>query len=191
MTKEQFVTIGLTEEQAKKAAEESEKELKNYVEKQKFEELNTENQKLQEVVKKNEADLENLKKSAGNSGELLEQIKKVQQEAKEAEEKHREELKEIRMTNAIKIALAGKAQDEELVAGLFDKSKMLLGEDGKVTGLEEQLKALKENKAFLFKDEQPEQKPGAGFYKLGADPSANASQGSISLKDALTAVYSK
>ena len=37
------------------------------------------------------------------------------------------------------------------MAGLFDKTKLILSADGKVTGLDEQVKALQEGKAFLFK----------------------------------------
>ena len=58
------------------------------------------------------------------------------------------------VTNAIKMAIASSAQDSDLVAGLVDRKKLILGEDGKVTGLDEQVKALKESKPFLFKQEQ-------------------------------------
>ena len=52
------------------------------------------------------------------------------------------------------MAVAASAQDSELVAGLLDRNKLILGDDGKITGLDEQVKALKESKPFLFKTEQ-------------------------------------
>ena len=52
------------------------------------------------------------------------------------------------------MAISSTAQDSDLVAGLVDRNKLILGEDGKVAGLEEQVKALKESKPFLFKQEQ-------------------------------------
>ena len=186
MTKEQFTTLGLSEEQAEKAAAESAKELKGYVPMHRFEEVNTENKSLKEAAKENETALENLKKAAGNQEELTAQIQQMQNEAKEAEQKHMEELKEIRMTNAIRLAIAGKTQDEELVAGLFDRTKLILDDDGKVTGLEEQLKSLRESKSFLFKEEKPG-KPG--FHKVGGNPpeSNNQTEGRVSMKDAIQA----
>ena len=37
-------------------------------------------------------------------------------------------------------------------AALFDRSKLILAEDGKVSGLNEQLESIRKDKAFLFKD---------------------------------------
>lgn len=189
MTKEQFTSLGLAEDLAAKAAAESEKELKDYIPKHRFDEVSTENKTLKDTVKKSEADLEELKKTAGDSAGLTEQIQKLQDAAKEEAQKHQGELKEVKMMNAIKLAIAGKAQDEELVAGLFDKTKLILGDDGSVTGLDEQLKTLQEGKKFLFKEEQKaETKPG--FHKIGGDPPAG---GQVSehagLKGAIAAHY--
>ena len=72
-------------------------------------------------------------------------------------------LKDLQFSNAIKLAIADKAQDVDLVAGLFDKSKLILGDDGKITGLDEQVKTLQESKAFLFKTAAaPGYKPNGG-----------------------------
>lgn len=165
MKKEQFTALGLTEEQAKKAAEESEKELKDYIPKHRFDEVNTENKSLKEAVKENEKALEELKQNTGDAAALQEQIKKLQEEAEKNKTMHEEEIKELKLNNAVKAALSGIAQDEDIITGLLDKTKLILGEDGKVTGLEEQLKNLKETKAFLFKETEG-RKPG--LYRLGA-----------------------
>ena len=68
MTKEQFIALGLTEEQATKAAEQSASELKTYIPKHRFDEVNEENKILKGTVKDNEKALDDLKKS---SGEIL------------------------------------------------------------------------------------------------------------------------
>lgn len=59
--------------------------------------------------------------------------------------------------NAVKIQYAAldklresKALDTDLVYGLLDKSKLVFGEDGKLTGIDDQIKDLQKNKAFLF-----------------------------------------
>lgn len=154
MTKEQLTALGISEELAGKAAAQSEEELKGYVVKHQYEEVCTERENLKKTIKENEAALEELKKSAGDSASLTEQIQKLQKEAKEKETAYQKEVRELRMNNAIKLALTGKVHDEELTAGLIDKTKLILGEDGTITGLEEQMKALKESKAFLFKEEE-------------------------------------
>lgn len=178
MNKEQFIALGLTEEQAKKAAEASQEELKSYVEKQKFDTVSEENKNLKTTVKENAAQLETLKKSAGDNEELKTQIANLQTENQEKETKYQEQLKDLQLSNAIKLSVAGKVQDEDIVSGLIDKTKLILGDDGKVTGLDEQLKGLKESKAFLFKEEDTTKTntdPKPGFH-VGGDGKSNQQQ---------------
>lgn len=182
MTREQFIALGLTEELATKAAEESKKELETYIPKHRFDEVNTENKTLKGTIKENEVQLENLKKSTGDSAALQAQIQKLQDDNKAAQIKYETELKETKLNGAIKLALSGKAQDEDLVAGLFDKSKLILGDDGKITGLDEQLKSLQESKAFLFKQEETQ----PGFQTIGG---AGGKGGGPATDDALAAAF--
>lgn len=155
MNKEEFTALGISEELAKKAEEASKKELEGYVEKSKFEETEKENQTLKTSVKDRDKQLEDLKKSSGDNEELKKQIETLQDENKAAKEKYDAEMKELKLTTAIKLAVAGKVHDEDIAAGLFDRSKLILSDDGKVSGLEEQLKTIQKEKAFLFKDTEP------------------------------------
>lgn len=99
--------------------------------------------------------LEELKKTAGDSAELQKQITDLQAENSTVKQKHEADMKELKLATAIKLAVGASAHDADLVAGLFDKGKLILGEDGKVAGLEEQLKTIKKERAFLFKEEKP------------------------------------
>lgn len=120
-----------------------------------------------------DAQLETLKKSAGDNEALTKQIADLQAENTAAKEKYESDMKELKIVTAIKLVVGESAQDADLVAGLFDKSKLILSEDGKVTGLEEQLKSLKKEKAFLFKEEKPQQpqlKGGKPVEGNGAPP---------------------
>lgn len=162
MTKEQFVAIGLTDEQATKAAEESKKELETYIPKTRFDEVNNQKKEAEKQVKERDTQIEGLKKVDAEG--LQAEITKLQTENKTATEKYQADLKDMQLSNAIKLSLTGKVHDEALVTGLFDKSKLILGDDGKVTGLDEQLKTLQDSKAFLFKQE--ETKPQTGFTPI-------------------------
>lgn len=124
-----------------------------YVTKSRFNEVNVEKKTLEEAVKERDKQLKTLKDSEGNVDDLKEQIKKLQADNKVATLKAESDMKALRLSTAIKLAIGDTAQDVDLVANLVDTSKLILSDDGKVTGLDEQIKVLKTEKSFLFKPE--------------------------------------
>ena len=141
-----------------------------YVTKSRFNEVNVEKKTLEEAVKERDKQLKTLKDSEGNIDDLKEQIKKLQADNKAATLKAESDMKALKLSTAIKLAIGDTAQDVDLVANLVDTSKLILSDDGKVTGLAEQIKVLKTEKSFLFKpDGDPkykyEPKQGEGTPK--------------------------
>lgn len=171
MKKEEFTALGISEELAVKAETASLKELEGYVSKGDLDTAKAEKEQLQTLIAARDRQLEELKKAGGDSEELKKQIEDLQKANKEDAKKHADELKELRLTNAIKLAVAGKVHDEDMAAALFDRTKLVLTEEGSVAGLEEQLKSIRESKSFLFKDGAGEQggsadgPQGKGGYK--------------------------
>lgn len=129
-----------------------------YVPKSRFNEVNEEKKTLTATVADRDKQLETLKKSTGDLDALKNQIKSLQDANKKAQEEADAKMKELRINDAIKLAIVDKAQDVDIVSGLFDKAKLILSDDGKITGLDEQLKELQKNKAFLFKQAGPNPK---------------------------------
>lgn len=139
-----------------------------YVTKSRFNEVNVEKKTLEEAVKERDTQLKTLKDSEGNVDDLKEQIKKLQADNEAATLKAESDMKALRLSTAIKLAIGDTAQDVDLVANLVDTSKLILSDDGKVTGLDEQIKVLKTEKSFLFKPDgdpkykyEPKQGEGA------------------------------
>ncbi|BFH66003.1 scaffold protein [Paenibacillus dendritiformis] len=188
MNKEQLLALGLSDEQAEKAAAASQEELKAYIPKTRFDEVNAAKKKAEDDLKERDKQLEELSKAAGTSEELKKQIEKLQAENQAAKEQYEADLKDLTLTNAIKSALAGKVHDEALVAGLFDKSKLVIDGD-EVVGLEEQLKGLQESKSFLFKTDGSQQQQQPGF-KVGGNGEGNPpSNKPASLADAIASHF--
>lgn len=194
MKKEEFVALGISDELAEKAATASAEELKGYIPKTRFDEVNEEKKNLQTAKKKAEDDLEELKKTAGDNEALTKQITDLQEAAKQKDTEYAQQLKALKLTNAVRLGITD-AQDADLVAGLVDQTKLILGDDGKVTGLEEQLKTLRESKPFLFKAKEQDKggKQGAGF-SVGSTKGGNAGGGvggdgdkQLSMKEAIAA----
>lgn len=155
MTLQELLTkIGI----AKENMESAEKEFKafldgSYVPKSRFNEVNEEKNTLKNTVADRDKQLEALKKTSGDAEGLKKQIESLQAENKKAKEESEAKLKDLQFNNAIKLAIVEKAQDVDIVLQQFDKSKLILGADGKVTGLDEQLKVLEKEKPFLFKQQ--------------------------------------
>ncbi|MEG2919164.1 MAG: phage scaffolding protein [Clostridium sp.] len=188
MNKQQFIALGLTEDLATKAEAESKKELETYIPKTRFDEVNNSKKDLEATITERDKQLEDLKKVDGEA--LKKQIETLQADNKAKDIKYQVQLKDLQVSNAIKMAIADKAMDTDLVAGLFDKSKLILNDDGKITGLDEQVKTLKESKAFLFKQEEilptsPHILPG---FKVGTDGDGKPNNtGTMSMKEAIAA----
>ncbi len=150
------------------------KEFPKYaVPKEQYNTLADTKKKLEEDIGDRDKQLEDLKEI--DAEDLQNQIETLQQENQTAKETYENELKELQLSNAIKLAINGKVHDEDLVAGLVDKEKVIIGDDGKIVGLDEQITSLKENKTFLFKEEEEEQKDNdndsaSGFQKIGNEP---------------------
>lgn len=187
MRKEEFEALGIEKSLAEKAAEASKKELEGYVSKEKYDAEQQKCTQLESTVSDYEEQLDTLKAAAGNNEELKQQITTLQEQNKQKDADYKKELDALKMTNAIKMAIAATAQDSDLVAGLVDRNKLILSNDGKVTGLDEQVKALKESKPFLFKQEQKKTER-KGFFPLGNHKDEGTEkEGTVSMKEAIAA----
>lgn len=165
---EKHTKDGVLDQEALK--EDINKEFPKYaVPKETYNTLAETKKKLEEDIETRDEQLEKLKEIDVDG--LKEQIETLQQENQTTKETYEKELKELQLSNAIKLAINGKVHDEELVAGLVDKEKVIIGDDGKIVGLDEQINSLKETKAFLFKEEKQEgnDDPAPGFQKIGND----------------------
>lgn len=146
-----------------------------YVPKSRYDNVEEEKKTLQATISERDKQLVELKKNAGDNEDLKKQIRDLQDANKAAKTEYDKKMKDMRLSTAIQIAIAADAQDVGIVSGLFDKSKLILGDDGKVTGLDEQLTALKKDKPFLFKDGKPKGKgyePNGGGGPLDKNPFA-------------------
>lgn len=82
MKKEELIKLGLDEETAKKVEAASTEELKGYVEKTKYSELETVKNQLEESNKTVNKQLEDLKKNTGDAEALKAEIQKCKMKTK-------------------------------------------------------------------------------------------------------------
>lgn len=176
MKKEELIKLGLDEETAKKVEAASIEELKGYVEKTKYSELETIKNQLEESNKTVNKQLEDLKKNTGDAEALKAEIQKMQDENKNKETEYTNNIKKLKVDNAVELALIGaKAKNTKAVKALLNLENLEIGEDGKVKGLEDQIKNLTkdEGTAFLFEAESKTETP------KGTDPAGKSTKKDI------------
>ncbi|MBK1678718.1 hypothetical protein CKO38_19195 [Rhodospirillum rubrum] len=119
---------------------------------------------------------------------MKQQIQKLQDDNKTAKEKYEAEATALKRSTAVKLALAGKVHDPDIVLGQLDTSKIELDDNGNVkAGLDDQIKALQTSKAFLF---VPEDK-GNQFQFRGTHPPEGGGAGGGGGKSSVGADFAK
>jgi hypothetical protein len=145
-----------------------------WIPKDKFNEVNEAKKKLEGDLTERDKQLSDLKKSVGDNEALKGQISKLQEDNKTATEKYAKDMKDLQLNTALKLALSGEAHDPDIVSSLLDKTKIEINEDGSIKGgLEDQVKSLRESKAFLFAEKQEQQ----GMLFKGAKPAEGGRSG--------------
>ena len=199
MTKKDFTDLGISEELAAKAAEASKKELESYVQKSKYDLAVTEKETLEIQIKEHGKQLEELKKAAKGSEELEKKVKELQDNAAASKAKYEKQINDIQLNHAIDTALKeAKAKNAKAVRSLLDMNDIVL-DDGKVKGLDKQIKKLQEaeDSKFLFESApQPEDgKPKIGGNTDNANSSgigngsADTGNGSKSIGQLMAEAY--
>lgn len=161
MKKEDLIAMGLTEEQAKKVMDSIDG---NFVTKARFNEVNEDNKTLKKSVSDRDKQLEDLKKSSGDNAALQQQISDLQKANADQQKAHETELNQLKLDNAVEVALSGaKAKSSKAVKAMLDMAKVKLGEDGKLSGFDEQIEALKKSDGWMFDADQQTQQQFTGF----------------------------
>lgn len=119
---------------------------KNAVPKETFNDINTQLKTANTTIadlKKNNADNETLQKTIKDHEATI-KTQKADYEAK---------VRNLTLDSAIEKALASsKAKHTDLLSTKIDREKLVISEDGKVSGLDEQIKGLKESYKDLFEE---------------------------------------
>ena len=153
MKKEELIALGLSDEQAEKVLE----GYKGYIPKNRFDEVNEAKKNAEALVKERDNQIEALKADNADNEALKTQIAKLQADNQKAVEAKDAEIKKIKLDNAVHTALVGAgAKNVKAVLPFLNLEKADIDENGIVTGLSEQIEALKkvEDCSFLFKAEK-------------------------------------
>lgn len=108
------------------------------------------NAKIKELDTAN-GTIKQLKKDAEDNPDLQKAIKDHEAAVKKLQAEHAEEIKGMKIDSAINKLLADKkAKYPELLSGKFDRAKIQVTDDGKVIGLDEQMREIEKNYKDMF-----------------------------------------
>ncbi|MDR0027157.1 phage scaffolding protein [Enterococcus faecalis] len=148
MKKEDLIEQGLTEDQAKFVMAEHGKIVTTL--NSQITTLQQSETELKNQVNKRDADLKKLQKDNSDNDALKQQIKDLQKENSEQEEKYQEQLISFQKSAALNALLSeSKAKNPKAVTALLDDEKIIF-KDGELSGVQEQIEALKESDSYLF-----------------------------------------
>lgn len=196
MKKEDLIALGLTEEQAEKVLSVNTEQLKGFIPKARFDEVNNAKKQAEKDLSDRDKQLETLKNSTGDVETLKQTIETLQNENKAAMDKYNAELAEIKLAGAVDTALLGAdALNVKAVKALLDMGKIKM--DGDVLlGINEQIESLKkaEDSKMLFKAVEVGKQKGPNFagVKPGEGNTGNGeSNAPKSLADAIMAKFTQ
>lgn len=132
-----------------------------WIPKQKFDDLNEEKKQYKAQVDELNKELGKLQKAVEDNKDAAATIEALKKQITDKET----ELAKTRKLNVIKLAVArAEPHDEVDIMPHLKQDSITLADDGTITGLDEQIKVLKEKKPYLFKETDPD---GTGGSKGG------------------------
>lgn len=143
---------------------------------------------LQEQLNQRNADIEELKKQTGSSEELQGKLKELQNKYESETQELQGKLTQAKLDAAVELALTKNgARNNATVKPLLKIDELELTDEG-LKGLDDQLKAVKEENPYLFGESEEEPKPR--FSRPG-NPSVSGNHEPQSLQDAIAQELNK
>ena len=125
---------------------------------------NAEIKELKEEITNRDSQIEKLEKSVDQDSELQKELEQLKQSNADWQDKYQKS----QLNNAIKLGVAKDANDPNDILAFIKTDDLELQDDGKVKGLDDALKNLRESKPYLFADTKPTgRKPEDGSNPQG------------------------
>lgn len=155
MKREFLKNMELTDEQIDAIMAENGKDVNSL--KEQVNSLTTEKDGLQSQLTERDTQLKGLKGKVKDSDELTAEIDQLQKANKEAKEKYEADLTAQQKSFLVDKALASAgARNAKAVSSLLDLDSVEV-KDGQLTGLDDQLKALRDSDGYMFKEDHQQQ----------------------------------
>ena len=169
MKRQTLQDMGLTAEQVDKIMELNGVDIEKA--KGKANELATENTELKAQLKKRDDDLVELRKSVKDNETLSADFKALQEKYKNDRADLEKQVAQVKLTSALDMGLSGaKVRNAKAIKGLLDMDAIKLDDAGQLTGLADQLKAIRKSDPYLFDGGEKQDYTPASGDNAKSDP---------------------
>lgn len=153
MKREFLRGLGLEEETVQKIVDEHHDTLRDFKNKaEKTESLQEQLDKANEELTNRDNQITELQKAKdGDNQELKDKLSNYKKENAQ----YQAEMKQLKLNNAVKLAVAKDANDADDILAFINKDELELQDDGNVKGLDKAIESLKESKPYLFAESKP------------------------------------
>lgn len=149
MKRNQLKDLGLDEDQIKAVMDLNGEDINNA--KSGNDAIVEENNALKAQIAERDKDLKNLRKNAKDNEELSNSYKELEAKYKNDTADLTNKLNQTRLTSAVDRALsASKVRDTKAIKGFLDMNKVKLDEQGNLSGLDEQIKEIRQTAPYIF-----------------------------------------
>jgi len=135
---EQFLKLGLTEEQAKKVMELCKEEKRNFIPKSRFDTLNEKKKELEKQVMVQKTELDEMQMTKEQNRKLNQQAGQIWEHFISSNRKQEELIREFLIQSAVLNKLSG-VVSAEFVMDKIDRARLTLTTEGEILGLDKQL----------------------------------------------------
>ena len=147
----------------------------NFIPKSRFDEVNESKKILEGQIKAKDKELKDLGKKFEGNEDLASELATIKANSKKMEDEYKKQIADMQLNHSMEAVFnENKVKDAKLIKALLDMDKIKLDGD-KLTGLDDQITALKESHDYLFNIEQPPKGLGSNpnFRGMGGAPGDN------------------
>ena len=147
----------------------------NFIPKHRFDEVNEAKKNLEGQIKTKDKELKDLAKKFEGNEDLASELATMKANSKKMEDDYKKQIADMQLNHSMEAVFnENKVKDAKLIKALLDMDKIKLDGD-KLTGLDDQITALKESHDYLFNIEQPPKGIGSNpnFRGMGGAPGDN------------------
>jgi hypothetical protein len=135
--------------------------------------LTTEIEALNTQLAKQTTEIETLKQSDATNAEAKKALEALQGKFDTLKMEKETELAQLQKNNAVALALKDTGTlDSDLLFGQLNLEKIVVQDDGKLSGLDDQVASIKESKPFLFAQETPPDPQQPNIF-VGGNPAGD------------------